>query len=120
MRPRGTEALLACQVLHVPRVGLLGPGEGVWAQVSDTWICIMSTQLRPPCVFVLKNKLLSDTCQSKSDSVEGGNGCRRRGHPRGGTLQRELGLWLEQKQEGAEAVKVLRGTLGVPIPAKLP
>ena len=70
----------------------------------------MSTQLRPPCVCVLKNKPLSDIGQSESDS-------RRREPPLWAallrTLQQEPGLWVEPEQDGADPVKVLRGTVGV-------
>lgn len=91
------------------------------------------------CVFVLKNKPLSDTCQSESNSLEGGNSClgwghphgglcsRSRdpgwGHPRGGLCSRSRDSGWSGSRTGVEAVKVLRGTLGVwgiPIPAKLP
>ena len=69
---------------------------------------------------VLKNKPLSDIGQSESDS-------RRREPPLWAallrTLQQEPGLWVEPEQDGADPVKVLRGTVGVggavPIPAKL-
>lgn len=87
---------------------------------SDTWACIVSTQLCPPCVCALKNKPLSDTGQRESDS-------RRREQLLWAalrrTLQQEPGLWVGPEQDGAEPIKVLRGTggvQGVPIPAKLP
>lgn len=75
------------------------------------------------CVFVLKNKPLSDTCQSESNSLEGGNSCPGWGHPHGGLCSRSRDSGWSGSRTGVEAVKVLRGTLGVrgiPIPAKLP
>lgn len=80
------------------------------------------------CVFVLKNKPLSDTCQSESNSLEGGNSClgwghphgglcsRSRdpgwGHPRGGLCSRSRDSGWSGSRTGVEAVKVLRGTWG--------